>query len=126
MVEYDGRQTCGQNQHHRATVGPTEDKIGKLRGRSHENGHCRDSWDLDNTNAYSRVKCNNGWCAYMYALYFEKDQAALGPGSAGHRNDWEHVVVPLELGDLPPGKWRSVSREELSRAFGAAAETPSR
>jgi hypothetical protein len=58
-----------------------------------ENGHCRDSWDLDNTNAYSRVKCNNGWCAYMYALYFEKDQAALGPGSAGHRHDWEHVVV---------------------------------
>ena len=32
----------------------------------------------------------------------------------------------LELGDLPPGKWRSVSRDELGRAFGAAAETPSR
>ncbi|SNS87153.1 Necrosis inducing protein (NPP1) [Streptosporangium subroseum] len=64
-----------------------------------ENGHCRDSWDLDNTNAYSRVKCNNGWCAYMYALYFEKDQAALGPGSAGHRNDWEHVVVWVQ------GEW---------------------
>jgi hypothetical protein len=58
-----------------------------------ENGHCRDAWDLDNTNAYSRVKCNNGWCAYMYTLYFEKDQVSLGPGSAGHRHDWEHVVV---------------------------------
>ncbi|MFI9641346.1 NPP1 family protein [Micromonospora sp. NPDC051925] len=64
-----------------------------------ENGHCRDSWDLDNTNAYSRVKCNNGWCAYMYTLYFEKDQASLGPGSAGHRHDWEHVVVWVQ------GEW---------------------
>ena len=57
------------------------------------NGHCRDSWDLDNTNSYSRQKCNNGWCAVMFTLYFEKDQASLGPGSAGHRHDWEHVVV---------------------------------
>jgi hypothetical protein len=64
-----------------------------------ENGHCRDAWDLDNTNAYSRVKCNNGWCAYMYALYFEKDQVSLGPGSAGHRHDWEHVVVWVQ------GEW---------------------
>jgi len=64
-----------------------------------ENGRCRDSWDLDNTNAYSRVKCNNGWCAYLYALYFEKDQVSLGPGSAGHRHDWEHVVVWVQ------GEW---------------------
>jgi 23S rRNA pseudouridine2605 synthase len=27
----------------------------------------------------------------------------------------------LELGDLPPGKWRSVTRDEASRVFGAAA-----
>jgi Necrosis inducing protein (NPP1) len=59
----------------------------------HPNGQCRDQWDLDNTNGYARYKCNNGWCAIIYALYFEKDQAALGPGSAGHRHDWEHVVV---------------------------------
>jgi len=26
----------------------------------------------------------------------------------------------LELGDLPPGRWRSVSQDELARAFGAA------
>lgn len=57
------------------------------------NGNCRDESDLDNTNSYSRTKCNNDWCASMYTLYFEKDQAALGLGSAGHRNDWEHVVV---------------------------------
>ncbi|MET7333659.1 NPP1 family protein [Nonomuraea sp. NPDC005650] len=55
------------------------------------NGQCHDASDLDNTNSYSRSKCNNGWCAYVYALYFEKDQAL--PGCCGHRHDWEHVVV---------------------------------
>lgn len=57
------------------------------------NGNCRDQSDLDNTNTYSRTKCNHDWCAIMYASYFEKDQASLGGGSAGHRHDWEHVVV---------------------------------
>lgn len=57
------------------------------------NGNCRDASDLTNTNVYSRSKCNNGWCAYMYAYYFEKDQVSLGPGSAGHKHDWEHIVV---------------------------------
>ncbi len=57
------------------------------------NGNCRDESDLANTNTYSREKCNNGWCAIMYASYFEKDQASLGPGSAGHTHDWEHNVV---------------------------------
>lgn len=64
----------------------------------HMNGQCRDQWDLDNTNGYARYKCNNGWCAIMYGLYFEKDQASLGPGSAGHRHDWEHVVVWVQNG----------------------------
>ncbi|WP_016907714.1 NPP1 family protein [Streptomyces xiaopingdaonensis] len=57
------------------------------------NGNCRDESDLENTNVYSRTKCNNDWCAVVYASYFEKDQAAHGGGSAGHRHDWEHVVV---------------------------------
>lgn len=57
------------------------------------NGNCRDLSDLDSTNSYARSKCDNDWCAVMYASYFEKDQAALGGGSAGHRHDWEHVVV---------------------------------
>jgi hypothetical protein len=59
------------------------------------NGECRDAPDLDNTNAYSRSKCNNGWCAVMYGYYFEKDQKAtgvVGP-SGGHKHDWERVVV---------------------------------
>ncbi len=57
------------------------------------NGNCRDLSDLENTNGYARTKCNNDWCAVAYASYYEKDQAALGGGSAGHRHDWEHVVV---------------------------------
>ncbi|MGP3975660.1 NPP1 family protein [Streptomyces sp. 8N114] len=57
------------------------------------NGNCHDASDLENTNGYARTKCNNDWCAVAYASYFEKDQAALGGGSAGHRHDWEHVVV---------------------------------
>lgn len=62
------------------------------------NGSCRDSWDLDNTNSYARAKCDpSGWCAYMYALYFEKDQTL--PGCCGHRHDLEHVVVWVEDGE---------------------------
>ncbi|WP_424185907.1 NPP1 family protein [Actinokineospora sp. G85] len=57
------------------------------------NGNCRDQSDLDNTNSYSRSKCNNGWCAYLYDLYFEKDQAVPGIDCCGHRHDIEHVVV---------------------------------
>ncbi|WP_320781501.1 NPP1 family protein [Streptomyces sp. CRN 30] len=57
------------------------------------NGQCRDAEDLANTNSYSRSKCNNGWCAVIYGLYFEKDQALPGSSLGGHRHDWEHVVV---------------------------------
>jgi 23S rRNA pseudouridine2605 synthase len=32
----------------------------------------------------------------------------------------------LELGDLPPGRWRTVAKDELRRALGAAAAVPSR
>ncbi|EFQ30176.1 necrosis inducing protein [Colletotrichum graminicola] len=53
-------------------------------------GRCRDRSDLENSNVYSRARCNNGWCAYMYGYYFEKDQ--ISP-CLGHINDWEHVVV---------------------------------
>lgn len=73
------------------------------------NGNCRDESDLRNTNVYSRGICNSGWCAYMYGYYFEKDQASLGPGSAGHTHDWEHVIVWVQ-GDQ--AKFVSVSQHE--------------
>ncbi|KAL2123586.1 hypothetical protein VTJ04DRAFT_4041 [Mycothermus thermophilus] len=54
---------------------------------------CRDASDLDNNNVYSRQRCNNGWCAYLYDYYFEKDVAVAHVQNIGHRHDWEHVVV---------------------------------
>ncbi|MBB5874328.1 hypothetical protein F4553_007762 [Allocatelliglobosispora scoriae] len=56
------------------------------------NGSCRDQSDLDRSQTYARSKCNNGWCAIVYASYFEKDQAVAGSGLGGHRHDWEHVI----------------------------------
>lgn len=62
------------------------------------NGNCRDASDLENTNGYSREKCDNGWCAILYGSYFEKDQALPGIELGGHRHDWEHVVVWVQDG----------------------------
>lgn len=70
-------------------IGPDGTLNGGLNPSGAPNGQCRDASDLDNTNGYARSTCNNGWCAVMYGLYFEKDQASVG----GHRHDWEHVVV---------------------------------
>ncbi|MGC7094490.1 NPP1 family protein [Amycolatopsis lurida] len=69
------------------TIAPGLNNSGAL------NGNCRDKSDLDNTNSYARSKCDNGWCAYLYDLYFEKDQAVPGLDAFGHRHDIEHVVV---------------------------------
>ncbi|MFJ2443576.1 NPP1 family protein [Streptomyces sp. NPDC087658] len=70
-------------------IGPDGMLNGGLNPSGAPQAECRDASDLDNTNGYARSKCNNGWCAVMYGLYFEKDQATIG----GHRHDWEHVVV---------------------------------
>ncbi|MFJ5831517.1 NPP1 family protein [Streptomyces sp. NPDC093089] len=74
-------------------IGPDGTLNGGLNPSGALNGQCRDSWDLTNTNGYARYKCNNGWCAILYGLYFEKDQAVPGSSLGGHRHDWEHVVV---------------------------------
>ncbi|MFI6270617.1 NPP1 family protein [Micromonospora zamorensis] len=69
---------------------------------------CRDQKDLDNTNAYSRQRCNSGWCVYLYDYYFEKDVSVShvsDPG--GHRHDWEHIAVWVQ-GD--EAKYVSVSK----------------
>ncbi|KAL8334448.1 hypothetical protein RB598_008954 [Gaeumannomyces tritici] len=54
---------------------------------------CRDPNRLQNSNVYSRARCNNGWCAIMYEYYFEKDQVVCGSFVGGHRHDWENIVV---------------------------------
>jgi hypothetical protein len=73
-------------------IGPDGTLNGGLKTTGAVNGNCRDQWDLDNSQTYARSKCNNGWCAIVYASYFEKDQAVAGSGLGGHRHDWEHVV----------------------------------
>ncbi|MCD7445556.1 NPP1 family protein [Streptomyces lincolnensis] len=81
-------------------IGPDGTINGGLNPTGSLSGDCRDASDLDNTNSYSRSKCNSGWCAYMYGLYFEKDQAIAGSSIGGHRHDFEHVVVWVQNGTI--------------------------
>ncbi|KAJ3574704.1 hypothetical protein NPX13_g4279 [Xylaria arbuscula] len=67
-----------------------------------KNGNCRDESDLINNNVYSRARCNNGWCGFLYGYYFEKDQSIDGSCGVGHTNDWEHIVVWVKDGDEMP------------------------
>ena len=75
-----------------AAISPSGTINGGLKTTGAVNGSCRDQSDLDKSQTYARSKCNNGWCAIVYASYFEKDQAVAGSGLGGHRHDWEHVV----------------------------------
>lgn len=69
----DGHIDQGRSRHERNTKG------------------CRDEYDLDHGNVYSRQRCNNGWCAYLYDYFFEKD---IGDRICiGHQYDWEHLQV---------------------------------
>ena len=97
------------------TINPGKNLGGDL------NGECRDEVDLNDANVYSRSKCNNGWCAYMYAFYFEKDQrvpGVAGPGN-GHKHDWEHVVVwvhndaPVWVAVSQHGKYFWIPRSQI-------------
>ncbi|WP_326555299.1 NPP1 family protein [Micromonospora sp. NBC_01813] len=73
-----------------AAISPDGTLNGGLNTSGAVNGNCRDRSDLDRTQTYARSKCNNGWCAIVYASYFEKDQTVQG--CCGHRHDWEHVI----------------------------------
>jgi hypothetical protein len=59
---------------------------------------CR-THELENSQIYSRRRCNNGIGAVMYEYYFEKDQSAMWTFSNGHRHDWENVIVFTRGGD---------------------------
>lgn len=74
-------------------IGPDGTINGGLKPTGSLSGDCRDQPHLDNANGYSRVKCDNDWCAIAYGFYFEKDQAIPNSSAGGHRHDWEHVVV---------------------------------
>lgn len=74
---------------------------GGLKNSGSVTGGCR-TGHLGKANTYSQSWCKNGWCAYVYALYFEKDQAGPGTDAIGHRHDWESVVVFQKQGEERP------------------------
>lgn len=55
-------------------------------------GNCHQVDRLYKSNTYVREKCtNDGWCAYLYGYYFEKDEGGIL--ATGHKHDWEHLVL---------------------------------
>ena len=67
--------TTGDGCYATPAIGPDGTLAPGLNTSGAINGSCRDQSDLDNSQTYARSKCNNGWCAIVYASYFEKDQA---------------------------------------------------
>ncbi|MFG2714198.1 NPP1 family protein [Streptomyces goshikiensis] len=78
-------------------IGP-DGRISEGLGHDNTTGErdCRDRSDLDNTNAYSRQRCNSGWCVYLYDYYFEKDVAVQNVADAGgHVHDWGKATIGI-------------------------------
>jgi hypothetical protein len=46
---------------------------------------CRNANYLKTSNVYSRARCNNGYCARVYAYFFQSDFS--------HGYDWETIIV---------------------------------
>ncbi|WP_264935132.1 NPP1 family protein, partial [Streptomyces sp. A012304] len=106
------------------------DRNGTLNGGLQDTGSvtggCRTD-HLGEANTYSRVKCNNGWCGIIYALYFEKDQNSPGNVVGGHRHDWESCAVWVKQGDsLPSYVSASAHGEYTTRAFNSVPRVGSR
>ena len=67
-------------------------------------GDCRTLSRLVFTNTYVTQKCpDDGWCAYLYGYYFEKDEGIAG--TKGHRHDWEHIMVWTLNGEAKSVAW---------------------
>ncbi|QOV33212.1 NPP1 family protein [Streptomyces ferrugineus] len=82
-----------------AAVDPSGHLNGGLKNSGSITGACRHPHVA---NLYTQSMCKNGWCAYVYGLYFEKDQAVSGTDAFGHRHDWESVVVFQKQGEEKP------------------------
>ncbi|GKQ35754.1 NPP1 family protein [Streptomyces sp. A012304] len=78
-----------------SAVDPSGWLNGGLRPVGDYGGDCR---YMGRANTYVRSACDPTWCAYVYALYFEKDQGPIG----GHTHDWEAVVVWQKRGSEAP------------------------
>lgn len=75
------------------------------------NGHCHDAGFLDTSNTLHRYACINGsggtYCAQVYDMYFEKDQAVAGSGLGGHKHDWETVAIWTLNGNITHASYSS-------------------
>ncbi|KAK4446289.1 necrosis inducing protein-domain-containing protein [Podospora aff. communis PSN243] len=82
-----------------AAIGPDGTFAEGMKPSGAFSGGCRDESDLDNSNVYSRSRCNGDWCVTIYDYYFEKDTSQTS-GVGGHRHDWEHVAVWTNGGSI--------------------------
>lgn len=84
-------------------VSPEGRMNGGLRDSGDITGECRQLNQFKNANTYCRFttikKGGAIYTVYMYALYFEKDQAASYI-HFGHRHDWEYALVWTKDGKL--------------------------
>ncbi|KAK0620544.1 necrosis inducing protein-domain-containing protein [Immersiella caudata] len=78
--------------YHVAAIGPDGTFAEGMKPSGALSGGCRSESDLDNSNVYSRRRCNADWCVTMYDYYFEKDTSQTS-GVGGHKHDWEHIAV---------------------------------
>ena len=60
-------------------IGPDGSLNGGLELGGALNGECHDESDLENTNAYSRTKCSNGWCASSTTRTSRRTRPTPGP-----------------------------------------------
>lgn len=90
-----------------------------LRDSGSHNGNCGSS----NTGiSYSRSACNSGWCGYMYAFYFPKDNGFPFP-SLGHRHDWEEVVVWVKNNQIQGAAYSAHGDYQRDQSFSAQGNT---
>lgn len=89
-------------------ISPTGQVNSGLNPSGDQTGQCRTNEQLKNANTYYRSatirKGSDTYAVHMYALYFMKDQAGVGWNprgfEAGHRHDWEFVLVWTKNGQL--------------------------
>ncbi|WP_308114280.1 NPP1 family protein [Streptomyces brasiliscabiei] len=105
-----------------AAVDPNGKVNGGLTTTGSNGGGCKSN-HLGHANTYVRSVCDADWCAYMYALYFEKDEGTF----AGHRHDWENVVVWQKRGaDTPSFVSASAHGGYSVKAFNTIERTGNR
>lgn len=83
---------------------------GGLKDSGDITGECRDIEQFKNANTYCRTASleidGTKYAVYLYALYFEKDQAVSNT-HFGHRHDWEYALVWARNGELAHASFSS-------------------